>query len=699
MKRALFSIALLVSVGASAQISPVAPRRIVPTPFSPIAAPSTSASAARGDLGATNFRGQFGTDLVVLDLIRSSNINDRLRGIERLRSIGSPEAIAMLVRTSEAKNSADPRELVASARALSDFADQEKVRLALLGIMSAENPRERTGFAGSKGERVLELARSIAALGLAKSRATRAYELLFSQLKEGSLGASAARDAFLAYPPPSLGFLPDSKNLEGPSVRLLGSLLDLRTIPLVRSLLTADAPDVRGNAARTLGDLGDERSISALRELAADAHPDVRASATEALVRLASPDRIAAVARLFEDERTVMKGIYLSPKAFDRHTIELLHARAVVNIAQPVRLAAIDALGKIESAEAIRALFELAQDSTIAFESVFALSRNPHADALSSLALLVNARATHPLAIHAYVARLLRTHEHHKEADRSIVALAKSADPKERGLSAFAQVALGDAPFEAFALDRDPRVRHSAAMGILSLTGAARRNGFRALARAVTADGDATLRALLANGVSASDAPLAYATDRAFSGGADAPLYACIVGERAPRENDSRIERLLTSETPAIRLQTIRGLGRRADKEHFTGRLNEVYRFEVDSRVRNEIVRVLLTMDESPTQKEILSWARDLDPDASVRASAHQRLSTVKGRFDEAIWLRLAPKPAENSTPLGYLFQSNGNVATVAFDQTGLATVGNIQSGEAELLLAPSLTKYESVVP
>lgn len=700
MKRAVFFGAMLASIGAFAQISPIAPKRIAPVPFSPLPSPSSSASSARSDLGATNLRAQFGTDLVMWDLIRSSNVDDRLRGLERLRSIGSPEAISMLVRSAEAKNVSDARELVSLARALADFSDQEKVRLALLSIMSAENPRDRNSFAGAKGERVTELARSIAALALAKSRSQRSYELLFSQLKDGSLGARAAREAFLAYPPPSLGFLAETRALEGSAVNLLGALSDLRTVSLFRPLLSSDASDVRANAARALGGLGDERSLPTLHNLASDAHPLVRVEAATAIVRLAAPDRVSVVAKLFEDERTVMQAIALSPKAFDDHLIELLHARAVVNIAQPVRLAAIDALGKIDSERAVRALFELAQDPTIAFESVFALSRNPHPNALSSLSLLMNAPATSALAIHGYVARSLRTDEHQPEAERTLAALSKSANPRERALAALARVALGREPFESFAIDREPRVRHGAAMGLLSLTGSARASGFRALARTVTSDGDATLRTLLANGIAAGDVSLSSATEHALGGGPDAPIYARIVGEKAPRENDTRIDRLLASETTAIRVQTVRGIGRRSDAYVFTGRLHEAYRFETDPRVRREIVRVLLAMSDSPTRQQTLSWASSLDPDPGVRAIARGVIRSPSGHADESIWLRISSNEgARGSAPLGYLFQSNGDVIAIAFDDDGLATIGHCPAGDAEVVLAPSLTKYESVAP
>ncbi len=702
MRAGVFLALAFVSIGASAQL----PRRlgVPPRPAAPAASSAPSSGLSPESSGhATNFRGHFGADLVSWELLRSPILEERLRALDRLNAIGTPEAVAFLVRATDSRpgEMIDPRELLVQARALAKFSDQEKVRLALVSIMNAEAMRERNVSLESGSDALYELTRDTAALALAKSRTGRAYELLFAQMKEGSPSRNAARNAVIALPPPGLAFLGDGKALEGLGVRALGQLSDLRSVRFLRPLLSSTAADLRANAAKSLGQLGDEPSLVAIRALSVDPDPLVRAAATDALVSLAAPDRVQAVTRLFDDERTVRDGVALSPKAFDDHVVELLHARAVVNIAPRVRLDAIDALGKIASPSAVRALFELAQDPTIAFESVFALARNPDPGALASLALLVNSPGQRTLAIRGYVARVLRSGERQKDIDRTVLAMKTASRASERALAAFARVALGDDPIDVFLSDPAPSVQHAAAMGLLSLPVAARMAGFRPLTRAANVRRDPILTALAANGLVTEEVPLAFAMNRAMSGAVDAPLYARVVGERVKDTDDVRIGRLLGSASPLVRLGVVRGIGARTDDAHTAGILRDAYRFETDARVRFQLVRALVRLSASPARRETLDLAAALDPDPKVRAFGRSNAAVRAAAFEhEATWMRLVSGEGETPSPfLAQIVRPDGETTVILFDNEGHAILGAVPSGESELLLAPQPPTYESGVP
>ena len=700
MRRHVLAALVLVSANASAQV-PSRPRGVgvPPAPASP--SPSDGKADASG--AGTSFRGHFGSDLVSWELLRSPLLADRLRAMDRLRAIGTPEAVAFLVHAIESRpgESADPRELLSLARALSKFSDQEKVRLALVSIMNAESLRERNVSLESSSDALYELTRDTAALALAKSRTGRAYELLFAQMKEGSPSRYAAHNAVVSVPPPGLSFLADSKTLDALGVRALGQLSDLRSVRVLRPLLSSASPEVRASAAKSLGQLGDESSLSAIRTLSVDPDPRVRALATDALVSLGAPDRIQAVVRLFEDERTVRDGVALAPKAFDGHVIELLHARAVVNIAPRVRLDSIEALGRIASPAAIRALFELAQDPTIAFESVFALSKHPDAGALASLALLANAPAQRTLAIRGYTARALRTGERHKDIDRTILAMTTASRSSERSLAAFTRVALGDAPVDSFLQDSAREVHHAAAMGLLSRPLPERAKGFQALARVARLNHDPTLTSLASNGLVAPEIPLSFAMEKAMSGAVDAPLYARVVGERVKDTSDSRVDRLLTSSSPLVRLGVIRGIAARTDDTHTAGVLRDAYRFETDARVRFQIVRAMVRLSASPARLETLELASTLDPDPSVRAFGRSSAAVRAAAFEhDALWMRLVGPSGEAPAPfVGQLVRPDGEISVVLFDAEGHTIVGAVPSSDAELVLAPEAATYESGIP
>jgi len=176
---------------ASAQPSP---RRPAPLPV-PTAAPVATVPM--------NVRAHVGTDYAAR-LLRSTDPEERIRGIQRAATIGSAESIALLVQATESSPAvrSDSRALIELARGLARSADQERSRTALLLIVNAGNPgiagrlpqAGRTGDALSleEGDPVAraDLARQIAAIALARSGTDRALEQLYGVARSGASRAT-----------------------------------------------------------------------------------------------------------------------------------------------------------------------------------------------------------------------------------------------------------------------------------------------------------------------------------------------------------------------------------------------------------------------------------------------------------------------------------------------------------------------------
>jgi hypothetical protein len=261
-------VATTIALGADAQPS----KR--PSALPPQPAPLATSTVP------TNIRAHVGTDYVAR-LLRSADPDERIRGIERAASIGTPETVALLVQATESSPAvrSDSRALIELARALSRFADQERPRTALLQIVNSGNP----GLAGrlplggrasgdalslEEGDPVAraDLARHIAAIALARSGVDRALEQLYGVARGGGSGQSAAMLALRLQPPRDPGFFGTAgSTMSANVVHLLGQLGDLRALEILHAAArTTDVP-VRCAAMVALAELGDERAIAIAR--------------------------------------------------------------------------------------------------------------------------------------------------------------------------------------------------------------------------------------------------------------------------------------------------------------------------------------------------------------------------------------------------------------------------------------------------
>lgn len=709
----VFAAATACALGASAQ-----PGRHPSTPPLPPAAPAASMP--------TNVRAHVGTDYAAR-LLRSTDPDERIRGIQRAAAIGTPETVALLVQATESSPAvrSDSRALIELARGLARFADQERARAALLLIVNTGNP----GIAGrlpqpgrsaadslslEEGDPVMrnELARQIAAIALARSATERALEQLYGVARGGGSGQAAAMLALALSPPRDPGFYGTAGTTMPTAVlRMLGQLGDLRALEILHAATRTSDVAVRGAALVSLAELGDERAIALARAAIAESDARLRAAAGEAFVLLSAPERFKAVAALVSDEATAAIGIRLAERVHGAEITKLLAARAVDHPDKELREAAIRALGRSPDPGAATALAvpAIMAEPTFGYFAALALARSPAPNATQVVTALATVKATAALGVRAYVVRALVRGDRSAACDTLLSRLAASTDGRERALGTFGRVALGEASLESALADADPRVRRAAAMGSLARPSS---STARALLGRLTAERDEPTRQVLAAGLLAGDAggllTTTWLVDRAESGGADAAPSAHALARRADEPIERKVGQLLASKDPVLRAHAARGLAF-APLADASGRLASAYAYETDVSVRRAIVAALAARTKdatAPARKSTLETAAQLDPDGPTRQIARGALNGTPAPFADPIatevaWLRItldggAPP---GSVYVGSVVRSDGVAVPMAFDDDGFALVPGLPPGEARLVLAPRLPSYKASKP
>lgn len=708
----LFGACTAVTISADAQPG----RRPIPRP--PVKPdPTTSTTPAP----RSNFvRSHVGTDYAIR-LIRSSDLDDRIRGIQRFAAIGTNDAITQLVQQIESfpPLKGDSRALVELARALSRFTDQERARAGLLLVVNAPTqsltgalprPRSTDALSLEDGDPVArgELARQMAAIALARSGNDRALEMLYGAARStGASGANAAIVALSLFPPRDPGFFGTTgSSLSADAVRMLGRLGDLRALDVLHAASRSSDIGVRGSAIVALAELGDERAIALARTAIAESDARLRAAAGEALVVLSAPERFKAVTALISDDATTAIGVRLAERVHHPEITKLLLARATTHGDMELRLAAIRALGRSNDDGAAKALVvpQLLGDNALQYHAALALARSP-AQSAGPLCAALAAGNKRSLGVRAYLVRVLVRGESERigAADSVIEGMARSADGKERALGAFARITLGEANVTDFIGDKDARVRRAAAMAALANPTKAAQ---RALIGAFLAEKHASTRQVLAIGLYGGDPDDSITTntlvDRAESGGADAALATFALARRADEATSRKVGQLLGSRDSVLRTHAARGLGV-APLPDATGRLANAYTYETDTDVRRALIGALAarTKDASaPLRKQTLELAASLDPDGPVRQAAKRALDGITAPFapaanTEVVWLRITTEnggaPAGGDPYVGSLVRSDGLAVPLAFDDEGYVLVPGVPPGDARLVLAPRL--------
>lgn len=701
---ALFAISGI-AVGAHAQIRK--------------APPTSSAAGSATSTVPNNLRAHVGTDNATR-LLKSLDAEERLRGVERLATIGTPEAVSLLASSVDASQAlrSDPRALIEASRALAKFTDNERARAALLQILIVGNPGigsrlPTTTTRGSEQQQLdegdpiarTELAREVAAIALAKSGYERAVEQVYGVAKGGGAGQNAAVLALTYYPPRDASlFGTSATTMPVPVIRLLGRLGDLRALELLQSAGKSTDANVRAAALLALGELGDARGAALAKTAIAEADARLRGAAAECLVLLGAPERFKAVAALIVDDATAATGIRLAERVYHVEITKLLATKATDHPDREIRLAAIRALGRSPDVNAASALAspKLLGDASVQYPALHALARSPAANA-TSLVSAVAAGNLKSVGVRAYVVRALARGERTDQGDGVIKGLAASKEPRDRALATFAKVALGDLNAEDALSDTDARIRHAAVMGLHAKPS---KSVDKKLLARLAVEKDGTTKQALALGLMSGDPDEAltttYLLERAEAGAGDSPLAAFAYARRADEKVSAKIALLLGSKDAVIRAHTARGLAD-APLPDATGRLADAYEYETDVDVRRAIITALAqrTADAtSPARKKTLEVAAQFDPDGPTQRAAKRALAGTTEPFGapqstEVGWYRLASPSggAPNEPYAGAIVRSDGVALPIVFDDDGYAVVPGLPAGDARLVLTPRLPR------
>ncbi len=718
------ALAALGIAGAASCLLPVARAQSVRTrqPAATVQAPSAATPAASGTI--PGLRAHFGLDAAVR-LMRSADPDERLRGLERAATIHTPEALALLERAASAAAPGgfdpraptegvarrDPRALLVVVRGLAAWADHESAREALAEILSAATHSMSTQLATSSDPAMQEvvglsrvrLAREEAAIALARSGHPLALEALLSAARSGGPAQEPALQALASFPPATGLFGGVALTTPG-TIALAVGTGDLRALDSVEGVLAASDPGVRAAAFAALGTAGDARVAPAAREALRDRNRAVRVASAEALVRLGTADAGQAVEGLVADDETALDGLRLARSVQTAGVTRAVAARAAASADDLTRVTAVEALGRQSDALAVEALVALVEDPPLAGDAADALARSPSLAALPALERLASLSGKRRLAMRAYFVRRSVRGERSRALDSLPGALAASADPLDRALSAQVRVALGERTLASGLGDPDVRVQRAAAMGALALSPAERDRACSAGLPPVHDDAAQQVLSFLAGEADDGSIPTRELLERARAGGADAPPCAMALARRGDDDLASQIDALLASPDPVLRAEVARGLGG-SHSPDATGRLARAYLFEPAVDVRRALVQALAarTVDAgAPERQGALSLAASLDPDRVTRDTAARAQAGLapagSNALREVAWVRLvaAAGAALPAATTATLTGADGITRPVVFDDEGYALVGGLPPGEARVRLASRVTAYES---
>ncbi|MEP7120420.1 MAG: HEAT repeat domain-containing protein [Byssovorax sp.] len=662
---------------------------------------------ARGHASA--IKEMFGVPVAVR-LTQSDDAAARLRGIERLASIGTPEAVDAIVEQIEQGSPAarDPRARLAAVRALAGSTKKDNVRQLLLRETTDASSAEGRGSFTALGT----LIRGTAALALARDGEKKALQSLVAVVLQGGPGAEASARALRAYPPQSLeSFLESRKVLPPALATLLGELGDLRVVERLRAMLHDPDPAAQTAAAIALARLRDEAALPIAREWLTKSEPRLRRAAAEVLTYLGAPQAPAAVAALFASDATREDGLRLALRTPSPDLAGAL-VEQLGAFAEGSRPRAIAALGRAGGPKAIAALTAMIDKPADATAAAHALALIPDVAAREAIdAGLASAKSDRRrLWIRAAIVRALALGDAPTRLRDALVSANQSKDPADRALGAFGRVATGEEPAEAAILaacpaDRcDPAALSGVARG--ALAGRARDLAafLPLLTREAATDGPSPIATIAAVALLArpdgGDLSTLTLAAWAEAGGPAAPLAARALPTRDHEAIRGRIRALLEGSDPVVRAHTALGLGRDPEASAVS-LLTSAYRFEDDASVRRAIVRALSRRSEVQRTATLIT-ARDLDPDDEVRALAR---SAIDGRdLDPAAqagssieaarriaWIVVTPNDGQplSAARSARLTRSDGLAIPVVTDPDGVLLIPGLPPGVGSLQLTP----------
>lgn len=617
--------------------------------------------------------------------LTSDDLDERLRGIERLGQVGTAAALSKLTSHAfERRTQLGGREWLTLARALAPHAADAKAQLVLAMLLN-QSPSKA---AGPEEGALLELGRGAAALSLAADASNGALLVLARALRTVGAPAAAAADALMAHPPQTLAPLLDVPGQ--PSVelaRLLGALGDQRAFHTLRDWVRSEPPDVRAAAAIALTQLGHLETVP-LAALWLERGPrELRAAALEILLLAQDARAVPALGALLGDPR---------PDEAERRLLLDYPSPALA----PAVLAAIDAdtggaefrwtlLGRVGGEAAARRLAAGLGDEGASFAAAHALSRAPGAPAHALLQQALDAGDPPPLALRAAAARVQMRRERFAGLAARADAWVASDDPEKRATAAWIRALGGGAAARAELESNDDARIRAAATHALAFEPDTTDAAVRLLATAPAGARRSALAACLvaprARRAVGSELLWALVGER----GAARPLALRALAGRSDPEIGAGVMSYLDHPDALLREHVARGLGENPHPSA-VGLLARRLAFETDEGVRRALVMALAAQHGSVVSRWLSLSAR-LDPSPRVRAAARLGLAGVPladATGAELLWTELSWTDAAAEGPLPALLSVAPGLAMPVFaDSAGVLVVSGLPSSHLGIRL------------
>jgi len=666
-------LALLLAQPAAAQVATARGSQHV-------AAPSLRRNTLRTHLGVD----------VAEALLKEQSAEQRQRGFERLGSVGTAQALDLLLKSFETGGAArSAQDRLIAVRALSAHASVPQVREFLVRVMVG------VGSNPGHSEAIDGLIEAAAALALARTGEQTALTALGKVLCQPGHIAETAGDALLAFPPRDLRpVLAGARTPTRVAVALFGELGDPRATPLLRQSVQSAPGDVRAEAAVSLARLGDTDTLGLARHwLAHERGVEFRSAAARILLELHAADAGQAVVSLFNQEATRKTAIELGSRAVIPELSEPLIGELKGEPGDE-REALFAALGLSGTPSAFSFLGRALRTPKTSSAAALALALAPQKQAEAVLGQALQVATTRRAAVRASVVRALALGRTPSGLSAALSELSASRDASDRALFVQASALFSRSDVPAL-------LKQATGAELRALSRSALLPGVsRALAERLAGEPNPNLREALAISLasleSAQLVPSDVLLDLIESRGLAAPLAARALAARDSPGLRPKLLALLASDDALLRSHVALGLGQSGESSAL-GVLSDAYRFETDAGVRLAIVRALAVRAE-PARERTLRLARDLDGSPSVREMATLALAGASPAADlpgpESVWFEFSSAegtvPEAGGPPVrGALVVTASGLALPAFaDPDGVLLLPALRSGPFELRLA-----------
>ncbi len=621
-------------------------------------------------------------------LLGSTQEQERLRGVRRLGSVGTPQALQALVDWLDTPTGSQQKSRLVAVRSLAPHTRIPLVRQALVRIMAVGAGQAQDV------DRIGEEVRRSAALALAASRDPDALAALAKALRREGPTAEAAAVALEAHPPSDLGPLVQARGSPTRTlVRLLARLDDQRAFHPLRSFVLWGTPEVRTEAAVALTELGALETVPLARHWLEHEResPLARLAAARILALAHTADAAEEIARLLQDADTREVGLDLALVAPHPDLVAPLE-KLLDGADAATDSRVLGAIGRCGGERAASVLAAQLNRPDRGSQAAYALAVTPHEAASDRLEAALQSAGTRRMAARAAVVRELALGEAVTGLEAALESLLASGQPADRAAGAWGLAARAPERVRELLRSAHPEVVGAAAS--LATTRESARWAARRLLREPAGPTRTALSIALVHQTGADLVPTRLLVEMVETGGAAAPLAARALAARDCDELRPRIEALFENADAMMRIHVALGLGT-SHSPDAVGILDRGYRADANADVRHAVVVALSHRTERPRLRTLRLAAR-LDGDPKVREAARlalrgQRLLELpagSGTF----WLTVSsssPRTAGAEQPQAALLQTaTGLALPLVAAPDGAIVVTRLPAGLVRLRLA-----------